>query len=111
MKSNDASRARVVSEISIDEAVKAIEHFAENYPDDRQSRFIADRLTLASRVIMTKVRAREMDELAAATAKWLPDQSVTKTVIGHIPTVTIGGCVSSGDLPGLSGVTSWIPYT
>jgi hypothetical protein len=93
MKSNSPSSARVVAEISIDQAVSAIEHFAANFPADRCSTYISRRLFAAAAVIQRKADlARKLLEESTAT------KSVTKTVIGTMPVAdpyfSVGGCLS-----------------
>lgn len=93
MKSNDPSRARVVAEISIGDAVSAIEHFAANFPEDRHSTYISRRLFAAAVVIERKadLTKKLLFEKSAAA------KSVTKTVIGTMPNADpfcIGGCLS-----------------
>lgn len=72
MKSTNPYAARVVAEIDIHQVVAAVEHFALNYPEDRMSLCISDRLHEAANMIRNKAierpkRAAELSGLFAAS--------------------------------------------
>jgi hypothetical protein len=61
--------ARVSTEISLFEALAAIEHFAESIPEDRCSRYVSDRLEAAAKKIADKADATRDKNAAEAAAK------------------------------------------
>jgi len=69
MKSSNPVLARVVAEINIHEAVAAIEHFAENFPEDRHSLHLVGRLNAAATKMMEKAQAQRMKDIEAGAAK------------------------------------------
>lgn len=68
MKSTDPARARVVAEIDINNAVAAVEHFADNVPDDHQSVFISERVYDAAIKIRNKAVAFQLKARTEARA-------------------------------------------
>lgn len=53
----DPYRAHITADISIHDAIKAIEHFAEHYPEDRLTEDYARRLVAAGGKIQGRVDA------------------------------------------------------
>lgn len=117
MKSTNPYAARVVAEIDIHQAVAAVEHFADNYPDDRQSIVIFNRLFTAAEKIFDKVanapkRAAELSGLFAASVLGKEDafwNNAYRSMMSTIPfaytngpapptdsqvVFNLGGCVS-----------------
>jgi len=82
MKSTNPWSARVVAEISLEDAVAAIEHFVEYLPADRFSTYISDRLFTA---------AEEMERKADAYKKQQRDEVAAKKFTEHAETfITYG---------------------
>lgn len=65
-RSSDPYRARVHAEISIHDAIAAVEHFAASYPAERLDDFTANRLEKAARLIRQRVATDRFSAMAAA---------------------------------------------
>jgi len=92
MKSSNPYAACVVAEIDIDQlikAVEAIEHFAANYPEERQSTYISSRLMRAAALIESK--ALKAVYASSFHHDWLPSHwpeqraSADRTPITVVP--------------------------
>jgi len=92
--------AHVGVEISLFDALSAIEHFAEAIPEDRCSRFVSDRLEAAARKIADKADATRMKDIKAAAAKLLAGELMSNALdflrakLTTNPVFNVGGCLS-----------------